>query len=75
MEAVLKFNMGDDADRETFINCYKGDTYAEAIILFGKWLKLEMSYSEDRYSEAQYETLKVVSDKFFNEIHSVVERE
>jgi hypothetical protein len=67
--------MGDDTDRETFINCYKGDTYAEAIVLFGEWLRIEMSYSEDRYSEAQYATLKLVSDKFFNEVQSTVERQ
>jgi len=75
MKAVLEFDMTNQSDKDTFVNCYKGDVYAEAIALFGQWLTVEMKHSEDRYSEEQYATLKLVSDKFFNEVQSVVERE
>ena len=38
MKAVLEFDMTNQSDKDTFVNCYKGDVYAEAIALFGQWL-------------------------------------
>lgn len=74
MKAVLEFNMLDSADKDSFVHCYKGEVYAEAIRLFGEWLSNEMRYHEERYSEEQYATLKLVSDKFFSEVEQSLDK-
>lgn len=65
MKATLELDLNDHADKhehQLMLNAFKLYKLADD---FREWLRQELKYREDKYTEQQLDTLEAVREKFW----------